>query len=77
MSIKRQRVILVTGRRHTRAAQHSSRYAEQLRTTLSIPEKDERGGIAPIRVAQLLEKIITARHRAAFTPSARPSRFSP
>lgn len=55
------RTKFTANRRHTQAAQLGSVYAEQFRTTLSILEKDERSGIAPIEVAQLVEKIITAR----------------
>jgi NAD(P)-dependent dehydrogenase (short-subunit alcohol dehydrogenase family) len=46
-------------RRHTQAARRGSAYAAQFHTTLSILEKDERSGIAPIKVARLAEKIIT------------------
>ena len=52
------RTEFAANRRRAQAAQNSSVYAEQFRTTLSILEKDEHGGIAPIKVAQLAEKII-------------------
>jgi len=48
-------------RRQAQAAQQGSVYAEQFHTTLNIMEKDERSGIAPLKVAQVVEKIITAR----------------
>jgi NAD(P)-dependent dehydrogenase (short-subunit alcohol dehydrogenase family) len=48
-------------RRYAQATENGSVYAGQLRTTLSILEKDEHSGIAPIKVAQLVEKIITSK----------------
>lgn len=48
-------------RRHTLASQNGSVYSDQFRTSLSILEKDEANGIAPEKVAQLVEKIITSR----------------
>jgi NAD(P)-dependent dehydrogenase (short-subunit alcohol dehydrogenase family) len=48
-------------RRHTLASRNGSVYSHQFRTMLSILEKDERSGIAPLKVAQLVEKIITSR----------------
>jgi NAD(P)-dependent dehydrogenase (short-subunit alcohol dehydrogenase family) len=48
-------------RRHVQAAQQGSVYAAQFHTTLSIMEKDERSGSAPIKVAQAVKKIITSK----------------
>jgi NAD(P)-dependent dehydrogenase (short-subunit alcohol dehydrogenase family) len=48
-------------RRHVQAAQQGSVYATQFRTTLSIMEKDERSGSAPLKIAQMVEKIITSK----------------
>jgi NAD(P)-dependent dehydrogenase (short-subunit alcohol dehydrogenase family) len=55
------RTEFTANRRYTRATQNGSVYSAQFNTTLSILEKDERSGIAPIRVAQLAEKIITSK----------------
>jgi NAD(P)-dependent dehydrogenase (short-subunit alcohol dehydrogenase family) len=69
-------------RRHTQAAQQGSVYAAQFRTTLSIMEKDERSGSAPLKIAQTVEKIITSKSPRGvytvgpifevFTATARP-----
>jgi NAD(P)-dependent dehydrogenase (short-subunit alcohol dehydrogenase family) len=48
-------------RRHVQAAQRGSVYAAQFRTTLAIMEEDERSGITPLKVAQVVEKILTSR----------------
>jgi NAD(P)-dependent dehydrogenase (short-subunit alcohol dehydrogenase family) len=52
------RTEFTANRPHTQAAQGGTVYAAQFHTTLNILEKDERSGIAPIKVAQLVEKII-------------------
>jgi short-subunit dehydrogenase len=55
------RTEFTANRRHTQATQQGTVYAEKFRTALNILEKDERSGIAPLKVAQVVEKIITAR----------------
>jgi NAD(P)-dependent dehydrogenase (short-subunit alcohol dehydrogenase family) len=69
-------------RRQVQAAQQGSVYAAQFNTTLSIMEKDERSGITPLKVAQVVEKVITSRSPRGvytvgpifevFTATARP-----
>jgi NAD(P)-dependent dehydrogenase (short-subunit alcohol dehydrogenase family) len=54
------RTEFTANRRHTLAAQKGSVYAQQFKQTLAILEKDERSGIAPLKVAQLVEKILTS-----------------
>jgi NAD(P)-dependent dehydrogenase (short-subunit alcohol dehydrogenase family) len=55
------RTEFTANRRHTLAARNGSAYSAQFNTTLSILEKDERSGIAPIKIAQVVEKIITSK----------------
>ncbi len=48
-------------RRHTQATENGSVYAGKFRTALRIQEADERNGIAPLKVAQVAEKVISSR----------------
>lgn len=54
------RTDFTANRRHTQATQQGTVYAEQFHTALKIFEKDEHSGIAPLKIAQVVEKIITS-----------------
>jgi NAD(P)-dependent dehydrogenase (short-subunit alcohol dehydrogenase family) len=48
-------------RRLTQATQHGTVYGEQFHTALKIFEKDEHSGVAPWKIAQVVEKIINSK----------------
>jgi NAD(P)-dependent dehydrogenase (short-subunit alcohol dehydrogenase family) len=55
------RTEFTANRRLTQAAQQGTVYAEKFRTVLRIFEKDEQSGIAPLKIAQVVEKIINSK----------------